>query len=300
MLDSQDIARDATVAVVGAGGFLGRRLMTALSKEGIGAIARGRNDAIVDVNGRLVPPLGRARVVCYLASTINPKIAEDHPDRAEADRASFMAFLGAVARAQDPPRVIFPSSGGTVYDVSTSPPYDETSPVRASSVYGRTKLAMETALLEHLQDRGCILRISNAYGPGQLVGTGQGVIAHWLHSALEGSDLRVFGEDGISRDYVFVDDVARAFIRAGTQERVPNIVNIGSGITTSLGELLEIVLDVVGRAASRVVRLPGRGFDLARNSLDIAKARVELGWKPEVGLREGIEITWRLMLDRAH
>jgi UDP-glucose 4-epimerase len=296
MSDSKDSVEHPTVVVVGARGFLGRGLVPALEREGPGVVALGREDAIVDARGKLTPAIARARAVYYLASTTNPKIANDHPDRVERDMKTFSLFLRAAAREDSPPVVVFPSSGGTVYDVSHPPPYDETSSVRASSVYGRAKLTMERALIEHLGERGRILRISNAYGPGQPVGTGQGVIAHWLHSALHGQEIQIFGDENVTRDFVFVDDVTAAFVRVAGSEHHLRVINIGSGLPTSLGELIDVMLDVVGRKTQRVARFPARGFDAPHSFLDTTRARAELAWKPEVSLHEGVERTWRSLL----
>ena len=205
-------------------------------------------------------------------------------------------MLSAVGGAEKPPRVVLVSSGGTVYDPTEPPPYHEQSPVRPTTAYGKAKLALERTVERELPaEARTVVRVANAYGPGQQVGDGQGVIAHWLHAAAEGRPMVLIGDAATARDFVFVDDVADALVRVHLADRPPSVVNVGSGTPTSLGDLHDLVAAVVGRPAESVVATPARRFDQSRTWLDVRIAEEALGWRPATPLAAGVEATWRAL-----
>lgn len=279
-----------SVVVVGAGGFLGRALCAALRAHGTPAAEFTRATPFVDDTGTPAPALTQASTVFYLASSMNPAVAERDPDAVAADSALFDRFLDALDALPHRPYVVLPSSGGTVYDVDFPPPYAETAPTGPRNNYGRAKLDMERRLLERRPDTATALRISNVYGPGQPSSGGQGVIGHWLGAAAKGEPILLYGDPAASRDFVYVDDVVAAFLAAAAATDPPPVVNVGSGQPTSLGELADLVDDVTGGV--EIVREPDRGFDVKHTWLDITLAREALGWTPTVGLREGLRRTW--------
>jgi UDP-glucose 4-epimerase len=154
-------------------------------------------------------------------------------------------------------------------------------------------MAIEQLLFEATEIESVAMRISNAYGPGQLKGNGFGVIAHWLASAAEGKPLRMYGDSNTTRDFVYIDDVCDAFLRILSSDDPPSVVNIGSGVPTSLAELAEIITDTVDGVD--ILHEPDRGFDVARTWLDVSRAKTALGWEPQVQLREGISRTWGVL-----
>jgi UDP-glucose 4-epimerase len=280
------------VAVVGSTGFIGRAVVPALQRAGweIDAFSRARPFPAAASRAALPD------AVVHLASTVNPRIAERYPDQAAADLATLREVLASLAgRGARGVRFVLPSSGGTVYDPSTPPPYDESSPTAPLSAYGRTKLRMEEILHEAAREgtvRPVILRLSNVYGEGQPLGTGQGVIIHWLHAAATGQEAVLFGDPSATRDYVHLDDAAVAFCRALEAEDPPSVVNIGSGRATSLGDLADLVEEIVG-TEFRVRREADRGFDVAHSYLVVRRAAEQLGWRPKVELRQGLALTWK-------
>jgi len=277
-----------TAAVVGANGFLGRAVCAALRAEGVPYAAFTRDSPFVLGGGDPAPGLRDANVVYYLASAANPATAERRPELLADERASFDTFLATLERLPRRPLVVFPGSGGTAYDTAVAPPYTETSPVKANGRYGASRLEMERRL--HDAGEATVLRISNVYGPGQRTGTGQGVIAHWVAAVRAGEPIHLFGNPESTRDFVHIEDVAAAAlsVRPGS----PPLVNIGSGVATSLGELADLLADIAGGV--EIVREPDRGFDVPHNWLDISLARQALGWAPTVPLRTGLE---RLLRD---
>ena len=229
--------------------------------------------------------------VVWAASSINPLIAENDPDRVALDLEAFRAFIEAARSDGEGPRTIILSSGGTVYDTSTEPPYSEASPARPRNAYGRAKRELERILLSH-DPAGLVLRVSNAYGPGQPVAPGQGVIAHWMHAIALGKDVHIFGDRDAARDFVYVDDIALAVVAVIEQDyRVHDVVNIGAGRPTTLGELLDAVAVTVGTRLEPVVH-PARPFDARSTWLDCGRAARTLGWRPVMPLLDGLAATW--------
>jgi UDP-glucose 4-epimerase len=291
----------AAVAVVGARGFIGSRLADTLEIAGIPVARITRSDPMV-AGGALAAPLRSVRTIFYAASSINPAAAERYPERVAADRAVFRELLAAVRAAGTRPAIVLTSSAGAVYDPAVDPPYRETDPTRPSTAYGRAKLDLERDLLA-MSDavRPIVLRIANAYGPGQRTGTMQGVIGHWLEAAVAGEPLRLYGDPSVSRDYVFVDDVVEAMVHAyrfalETRDQGPEVFNIASGRAVSLAELLELVRGAVGRDLP-AEHLPGRGFDRRDVSFDVRHGAAVLGWLPRTPLDQGLLWTWRRLVD---
>jgi len=282
-----------SMAVVGAAGFLGRALVDGLRRAALPVSSYTRSAPFLDGDGAARPGLASARTVYWLATQINPQIAEQQPEKVAEDLAAFEQFLQAVSTLVVPPTVVLLSSGGTVYDPDVAPPYAETAPTRPGSAYGSAKLALEEQLAARAPGRFVTLRVSNAYGPGQPVASGQGVIAHWLRAARRGEDIRLFGALETIRDYVYVDDVARA-MRAvdAVPGPLPPVLNIGSGRPTTLQELAETVLAVVQDPAVQLVVEGRRSFDVPRTWLDISLAASVLGWSPQTPLTDGIAAAW--------
>jgi UDP-glucose 4-epimerase len=272
------------VAVIGARGFVGRALVARLRRSGVVVDELGRETPFA-VDGVAHPNVARASTVFYLANSINPAIAENDPAAVAADLATFASFLGCLAGRDT--LVVYPNSGGTVYDPAAPPPYTESSPVNPMNAYGRAKLAMESSLLSSGLN-AVSLRITSVYGPGQPAARGQGVIAHWLAAAARGEALKLFGDPSASRDYVYVDDVADAMARVTPD--APRVVNVGSGVETTLGSLASLVSEVVGGV--EVEQVPDRGFDVPRSWVDVSLAKASLGWEPVTSLRDGLARTW--------
>nr|AJD20011.1 UDP-glucose 4-epimerase [uncultured bacterium] len=289
------LGNDAPTAVIGAAGFIGSRLSGALAAAGVGTACFTRAHSFEQDSG-LDPALLRAPIVFYTASRINPAIADREPALVGEDHARFVRLLDGLAAAGHRPTVVLTSSGGTVYDPATRPPYGEHSPTRTSSAYGRAKLRLEQELLARAGEvRPVILRLANVYGPDQRLGTGQGVLGHWLEAAAAERALQVYGDLGTVRDYVHVDDVVRLMHRvdrAGREGRhLPPVINVGSGVPTTLAELLTVTLRVVARSVTLRVQ-PSRSFDRTSVWLDTGLARRVLGWRASVTLPEGVAASW--------
>jgi UDP-glucose 4-epimerase len=239
------------------------------------------------------------RTVFWLASSVNPVIAEERPDLVDLDIAVFERALEALESDANPPRTVLLSSGGTVYDPANPPPYNESSQVTARTAYARSKLALEQALCSSSLPPGrrLVVRVANAYGPGQLARRGQGVVAHWLEAAANHESLVLMGDAGTVRDYVYIGDLVDALVAIHREDRdLPPVLNVGSGRGTTLGELAQTVLDIVDDSSVGIDVRPARSFDLTRTWLDTTLATRTLGWRPRTSLRDGVLAAWRALV----
>ncbi len=280
------------MAVVGAGGFLGTALTSAARRAGLPLVGYTRAHPCVAADGTPAPGLAAARTVFWLASAINPALAEVSPELVRADREAFVALLTGLRRLARPPRVVLLSSGGTVYDPAVPPPYAETAPTRPRTAYGRAKLGLEAALAAAGLPDPVTVRVANVYGPGQPAVSGQGVVGYWLRAAAEGEPLTLYGDPESTRDYVYLADVAAALLAVHRAAAPPPVLNVGSGEPTSLRQLAGAVRDAVGDPELRLRTRPTRGFDRAHTWLDVGLVGRALGWRPTTPLAVGLAAAW--------
>ncbi|MBW6521003.1 MAG: NAD-dependent epimerase/dehydratase family protein [Desulfoarculaceae bacterium] len=232
-------------------------------------------------------------VVLHLVSTTLPKSSNDDPIYdVQSNIVATLQLLNAMV-AQQVRKIVFISSGGTVYGNPIYLPIDENHPTEPRVSYGITKLAIEKYLLMFQQLYGIkanILRVANPFGERQRVETAQGAVGVFLSKAIQNQPLEIWGDGSVTRDYLYISDVAEAFSRAVDYEGPKSVFNISSGVGTSLNELIGMIERVLGREVVRNYR-PGRPFDVPVSILDNSLARKELGWQLQVGLEEGIART---------
>jgi UDP-glucose 4-epimerase len=295
------------VAIFGGGGFIGSAIADRLLKDGhdLRIFERPRvepyrqfsNDEKVEwLTGDLMSihdvssAVDGVDVVLHLVSTTLPKSSNDDIIYdVQSNLVATLQLLSAMG-AKNVRRIVFISSGGTVYGNPTYLPIDEKHPTEPRVSYGVTKLAIEKYLLLYQYLHGIkatILRVANPYGERQRVETAQGVVGVFLSKAIQNQPIEIWGDGSVTRDYVYVGDVAEAFARAVRYDGTNSVFNISSGIGTSLNELIEMVERVLGRGVVRQYH-PGRLFDVPVSILDNTLARQELGWQPHVGLETGI------------
>jgi len=191
------------------------------------------------------------------------------------------------------PKIVFISSGGTVYGIPKYLPIDEQHPTDPLVSYGITKLAIEKYLqmYSHLYGiRAVTLRVANPFGERQRIETAQGAVGVFLHHALKGIPIDIWGDGSVTRDYIHVSDVAEAFVRAVEYSGSKSVFNISSGFGTSLSDLIDMLENVLGKPIERRY-LPGRPFDVPASVLSNELARTELKWAPSISMHDGIART---------
>ncbi len=187
-------------------------------------------------------------------------------------------------------KVIFVSSGGTVYGVPKLIPIPETHPTDPVCAYGISKLTIEKYLWLFRKLYGLdytILRLANPYGERQRIHASQGAVAVFLGKVLRGEPVEIWGDGSVVRDYFYISDVVDALLAALESTDDEHVFNIGSGVGHSLNDLLDSIERVTGCKAIRHY-LPGRPFDVPVNVLDIERAQRVLNWSPKIGFDQGL------------
>ncbi len=302
------------VLVTGAAGFIGSTLVDRLLADGhtvlgIDDLSTGNAANLDDarhsggfelieadiVSADLIGLLAahRPEVVYHLAAQIDVRRSVADPEFDAAVNVIGTVRLAEAARRAGVRKVVFTSSGGSIYGVPKNYPTNETSPTDPESPYAASKIAGETYLntFRHLYGLECShIAPANVYGPRQNPHGEAGVVAIFATALLEGRPTKVYGDGANTRDYVFVDDVVDAFIRASGQAGGGQRFNIGTGVETSDRALHTTVAKVVG-VPDEPATAPARLGDLTRSCLDVRKAEMILGWHPTVHLEEGVRRT---------
>jgi UDP-glucose 4-epimerase len=302
-------------AIFGGGGFIGSAVVDRLVKDGheLKIFERPRvtpyrsflpEEKVEWVRGDILSThdVGDAiegmDAVLHLVSTTLPKSSNDDPIfDVETNVIGTLQLLNAMV-ARNVKRMVFISSGGTVYGNPAYLPVDERHPTDPLVSYGVTKLAIEKYLLIFERTHGIksiVLRVANPYGERQRIETAQGAVGVFLHNAIKDIPLDIWGDGSVTRDYVHVSDVAEAFVLALGYAGEKRVFNISSGVGVSLSELVAMLEDTLGRPVVRR-HLPGRPFDVQVSVLSNGLAREELKWSPRISMREGIARTARWMI----
>ena len=232
-------------------------------------------------------------VVLHLVSTTLPKNSNDDPIYdVQSNVVATLQMLNAMV-SHNVPKIVFISSGGTVYGNPIYLPIDEKHPTDPLVSYGITKLTIEKYLrmYSHLHGiKAVTLRVANPYGERQRIETAQGAVGVFLHNAIRDMPINIWGDGSVTRDYIHVSDVAEAFVRAVEYSGEKSCFNISSGFGTSLNELIGLIKGVVDRDVD-VSYLPGRPFDVPANVLNNGLAKADLRWMPSISMRDGIART---------
>lgn len=297
--------------VTGGAGFIGSHLVDLLIEEGhdvavVDDLSSGRmenlshqptvefvegdigGDGIGGVVDKLAP-----EVIFHLAAQIDVrKSVEDPVADAEANILATIKLADA-ARKAGVRKIVHTSSGGSIYGTPSTFPVDETFPVDPHSPYAASKLAGEQYLgtFRHLYGiQASFIAPANVYGPRQNPHGEAGVVAIFAENLLRGNATKIFGGGSNTRDYVYVGDVARAFVLAAGERGDGMRFNIGTSIETSDRALHTLVAAHAG-APDTPEDFPPRLGDVPRSSLSFTRAREVLGWEPTVMLDEGVART---------
>ncbi len=299
--------------VTGGAGFIGANLVDRLVDDGVQVLvvddlSAGRLDRLADARARghvqihqmdiRAPELGEAfhrfepQTVFHLAAQAEVrKSVEDPVHDASVNVLGTVNVLGA-ASASGAERVVFASSGGATYGEVDVVPTPESVTRRPQSPYGVSKLVADDYLRYFADANGLdfvSLGFANVYGPRQDPHGEAGVVAIFSNKLLAGERPTIFGDGSARRDYVYVEDVADACVRAA-EIGGGLYLNIGTGDETSVSALLEMMQAAAGTAIEPIYADPKPG-DIARSCLDAAAAKEHLGWEAWTPLVEGIAST---------
>jgi UDP-glucose 4-epimerase len=290
--------------VTGGAGFIGSNLVDAL-------VARGEDVLVVDnfssgkreyLNGTAAllehdirePFSVEAEVIFHLAAQADVQTSMARPTYdAEVNVVGTVNVLQAAPAAQ----VIFASSGGAGYG-ECAEPVAEDAPFLPLSPYGIAKKCGEEYLAgwNRIHETSHVtLRLGNVYGPRQDSGLEGGVVAIFLERMAREDDTVIFGDGTQSRDFVYVDDVVESLLAAVGRGGGP--YNVGTGSDTTVADL-HAACARVARSSAKPTFAAGRLGDIQRSVLDTSLIEQELGWRPRVGLDEGLERTWAWMQEQ--
>ena len=294
--------------ITGGAGFLGAALANRLARDGhtvyaLDDLSAGDRDAldeaVVFTRGdvrdvpRLWSLLAGVDVVYHLAARVSVSESILYPVDYNAVNTGGTVSLLSAARDAGIRRVVFASSG-TVFGQASSQPIPESARPDPLNPYAVSKLAAEhyvRAITDLYRFEAVILRVFNAYGPGQATPPAHPpVIPHYLRQVLGGGSLVLHGAPagGQTRDFIYVDDVVEAMVRAGTGGGLSgHTLNIGGGNETSIADLVKSIERASGRSA-KVIESPEQSGGVSRMQANIQAARETLDWTPKVGLDEGL------------
>ncbi|MBR7000837.1 MAG: NAD-dependent epimerase/dehydratase family protein [Lachnospiraceae bacterium] len=232
-------------------------------------------------------------VVYHLVSTTVPTTSNQHI--AEELRYNMMysaALLEACVR-RNIKRVVFFSSGGTVYGKEVKCPLGENTSTNPITSYGVQKLVTEKLLYLYHYMHGLdyrIIRLTNPYGPYQRPNGVLGAITTFTYKALKNEEIAVYGDGSVVRDFIYIDDAIRGIINVAEGDSDQRIFNLGCGYGTSILKVLETIGKVLNTEL-KVKFLEGRKVDVPVNYLDISQYESTYGKLNPIGLEEGIRKT---------
>ncbi len=299
--------------VTGGAGFIGANLVDRLVDDGaevlvVDDLSRGKLDRLASARGRghiqihqldirdeaFVEAAVRfaPEVVFHLAAQIDVRYSVEHPfvDASINVAGTVNALAAAVAAGAR--RLVFASSGGAIFGEAAKLPTPEGSPRHPIAPYGVSKLVVEEYLRYFHESNGLdyvSLGFSNVYGPRQDPHGEAGVVAIFTEALLDRRRPVIFGDGSNSRDYVYVEDVTDACIRAAEYDGV-GYFNIGTGVSTSVTDLFSLLHELTG-SRIRPVFADARAGEVARSALNSGLASRKLGWQPWTALNDGLRLT---------
>ena len=235
----------------------------------------------------------RPEVICHLAAQIDVRISVADPLRDA--RLNVLGTINVLegARAAGARKVVFTSSGGSIYGEPANLPVSERVGVDPHSQYAASKVCGEVYLGTYKNLYGLAytsLALGNVYGPRQDPHGEAGVVAIFGTALLQGRPTKIFGDGTATRDYVFVDDVVDAFARACGEKGSGRRFNVGTGVQTSVSELHTAVAAAVGAPDEPTYAEPRLG-ELQAIALDCTAARQTLGWEAFTDIATGVRAT---------
>ncbi len=298
--------------VTGGSGFIGSTLVDHLLAAGhqvtvVDNFTRGERGNLPDEHHQLsVVPIdirdrslrsvftGAApEVVFHLAGHIDQQTSIEDPHGDAEINVLGTLNVAQATRRSGARKIVFASSGGSIYGDAARLPTDESQPTDPLSPYAVSKLSGEMYLnsMSRLHGIQCThLALANVYGPRQHPHGESGVISVFTDALLNGTPTKLFGDGSNTRDYVYVDDVARAFLAAAGGVGNRRRYNIGTGVQTTDREVHRLVAEAIG-VPDEPEFVAARPGDLRASALDSSAASRDLHWQPRVDLTAGIAAT---------
>ena len=303
------------ILILGAAGFIGTNLTTKLAEnkdDQLTLIDRRKSyfgdiekldysnvemkEASLDVDMDFSVLKGQD-IVYHLVSTNAPTTSNQHISQDIQANVLFSSALFDACVKQGVKKVVFISSGGTVYGKEAKCPLSENTPTNPISSYGVQKITIEKLLYLYNYMYGLdyrIIRLANPYGPYQRPNGVLGAVTTFTYKALKGEELQVYGDGSVVRDFIYIDDAIRGIVNIVDGENKHHIFNLGCGYGTSIKEVIETVRRVVS-IDTKVVYKEGRTVDVPVNYLDIARYEKYFGKLKPLSLEEGIKRTAEFM-----
>lgn len=300
------------ILLLGAAGFIGMNLTIELAKkteDEITLVDRSKAffkpivsmdlknvhileaDLTVDMDFDSI--LKDQEVVYHLVSTTVPTTSNQHISQELVSNVIFSANLFEACIRCGVKKVVFVSSGGTVYGKEVDCPLKEKTATNPISSYGVQKITIEKLLYLYRYMYGLdyrIIRLANPYGPYQRPNGVLGAVTTFTYKALKGDEITVYGDGSVVRDFIYIDDAIRAIMKIVNGENKHRTFNLGCGYGTSIKQVLETIEKALGIKLN-VSYLEGRKVDVPVNYLDISRYEKYYGALNPISLEDGIRKT---------
>lgn len=302
----------ARCLVVGGNGFIGSHLSERLLREGYEVAVLDRFKSGVnnlwEISGQIeifrgsyldqellrTAMKGMDYVFHYASSTTPATSIADPVYEIESNLLGSVRLL-QIARDEGVKKVIFPSSGGTIYGEPKRLPVREEDCALPSNPYAISKWAVERYLHHFHELYGLdylILRYSNPYGERQSPYGKQGVIPIFLNRIKHNQRPVIYGDGSMVRDYIYINDIIEATSILFERVIKDKVFNVGSGIGVSLNEIIKTMYSILGEEIRPIYEINSSRTYVTSIVLDIAKIETKTGWKPSTSIEEGIRKTW--------
>lgn len=297
------------IMLLGAAGFIGTNLVASLARDNenhitvvdrsrahFASIEKERFTNVHFVETDLVPTtnfeelIAAQDVLYHLISTTVPTTSNQAIAQELTANVVMTANLLEACVHRDVKKIVFLSSGGTVYGKECRCPIDEMAPTNPITSYGIQKITIEKLLYLYYYLHGLdyrIIRLSNPYGPYQRPNGILGVVTTFTYKALKGEEIIVYGDGSIVRDFIFIDDAIRGILNIVNGESCYRVFNLGCGYGTSIKQLLDTIERIL-KVDLKVNYTEARKVDVPENYLDIKRYEAAFGSLDPISLEEGI------------
>lgn len=302
---------EKNVLLIGGTGFLGSALIRVLVEEGweVHVLSRkaepGRRAGAHYHRGAqeeadiVAPLLREAHTVVHLASTTTPGSPAASSLKEIDQNLLPAARLLEIMSSSPPARLLFISSGGSLYGNPQHLPASEQHPPSPISCHAAGKVSLESFFTTFAHDHNvplAILRPSNFYGPDQPLRPGFGIVRTLLEKAKRGEPFEIRGDGSAVRDYLYIDDAVEACRRLIKTPLATGPYNAGSGSGVSITTLVKLCSEITGHIIP-VIHQPALSTDVRTIVLDSSRLMAETGWRPSWPLQEGLRQTWNWLRD---